>query len=290
MLLTAEKDLPTTDQELLERQWASIGGRLSARKESAANRRLILESKFAPQVVDHVFSTHHHPEMKRLIMPHVSVGVNAAEDITGALAVVYKQGAVRTLSKGAKGKKDALEALYDEAGMATLAPTINKHAFFGGPVLEVPNVRGDRRTSDIFTADRVDLVQDPDDLLGQPIKAAYPWWHPKHGDTVVILDGDSWRFYADGKDKPFDAKDHGVGEFPGTLWRGERAYDPKDYWVSDRNARLQRVTIEIAFINTLMDWIRKDQNRHILSLFGDLGKLPKQQIMEPGHFQNLRKI
>lgn len=277
-----DADLPTTDSELLERQWLGIRGSLSARKKAAQERRLVLDSRFASQVVDHVFNTHHHPEMRRLIVPHVSVGVNVAEDITNALAVVYRQGAFRTLSKGSDAKKDALASMYDEAAFSLLGPKINQQCFFVGPVLEVPNVRNGRRTSDIFASDKVDLVQDPDDLLGQPIKAAYPWWHPEHGEIVIVLDAESWRFFKDGDQRPFDEKPHGVGEFPGTLWRGELPTDPMDYWVAERNARLHRVTVEVAFINTLMDWVRKDQNRHILSLFGNLAELPKQQLIEPG--------
>lgn len=274
-------------QELVARQRDTYFSGLSERKREAKRRLDILNERHQDLVAKRISETHVDPMIRHRIRKFISVAINPGKDITRAVACVYKKGVRRQIYKN-KAKTRALQELNDESMMSVLAPMLNQYSWFVGPTLEIPVLRGGRLRRDLITTDKYDVALDPEDPLGAPVSAAWTWAHGESGQPViVVLDREKREIWGMSGDTPIKVIPHGVVDeegdplFPGTIWRFDTPIDYTDWWGVHRNSRLVDATIECSFIYSLMNWVRKTQNRNQITYFGNLDKLQKSSKLDP---------
>lgn len=273
---------------LVQRQADALqyGTRRVDRKYHARRRLDILNEDFRQQVAEWIENTHYDPKIRSRIKRHVSLGVNPAADITSALACVYKHGVRRSLGSASKSKLKALQGLNNESHWDELAQRINRLAWYVGPVLEVPTVANGMLRRDIVTADRFDILLDGENPMGQPRAVAFPWWRDGEWVIEVITDERYITYKSNGRDVE-RSEAHGVRDaegkpmLPATVWRYDAPLSVEDWWSLTRNDRLTDGTIECAAIYSIMSWVRKSQNRRIITYFGNLERLGPDNQLDP---------
>lgn len=267
------------------RTWAGGFSDLNHRKILAWQRRQIWEEDFAPLVAQKIQETHHDPGIKNRITKFVSISLNPAHDITRAIACVYKQGIRRTVKRASQAKNDALKSINRESGMDTLQQELNRIAWFVGPTLEIPLVRNGKLCRELYTPDEYDIAVDPADPFGDPIAASYSMWI---GGERFVVTVDRQQFLIwDGRGEVVGGREHGITNadgmpaFPGTIWRFDRPASVERWWSTRRHQRLVDATLDVSFIYSILSWVRKTQNRNIISFFGKVSKLQKGQLLDP---------
>lgn len=271
---------------LLERQvsslekWNTIGS--GTRKALIARRRFILSENFGPAICHRLGETYSDPTMTARMENHVGDVMNVGADITRELANVYHV-APRRRIQGDKEASKKLIKLNTDTGWLSRAQEMNRRAWFEGPMLEIPMRRGQNARRELFSGDRVDVAVDPEDPCGEPVMAAFPSYY-KSERAIYLVDEETVTIYSSNKEE-LEKYAHGVVDedgdprFPGTLWRFR---DPEvdDYWNKDQHRRLVDGTITCGVIYTALDWVRKTQNRKILTMIGALLKMPPGQIID----------
>ena len=122
-----------------------------------------------------------------------------------------------------------------------------------------------------------DILQDPEDPMGSPAAAA--WAAHGGGASFVLLDQESWRYLDDKGQQVKPPAVHGLGYFPGAVFRLDEPCD--DWWPRNYQERLVDATITCAFVYCKMQWIRKSQNKKILTAIGDTDDIPAGQMLDP---------
>lgn len=261
----------------------SPGNRHSHRTWAAA-RTAILGENYDPLISERLALQFFDRGMRDRLNRHVTAVFNPGADITRALACVYKNGARRTTGSPTGDK--ALAKINEETFFGILAARLNQYGWFVGPTLEVPCVRNGRLCRDIITPDRYDVILDPDDPLGPPIAAGW-MWPTAAGMVIRVVDQTHWRDFDPRTNELIAEQPHGITDpkgnplFPGTIWRFDVPTDPADYFSRRRHTRLVDATVEVGAIATIMNWVRKTQNRKLISFFGDLERVSHNNKLDP---------
>lgn len=264
-----------------------VMGTPDLRKILAARRRCILAGDIGHEVVASLVSTHFDARVRERLARHVRKTHNLGQDITGAICVTYKVQPRRRTGKARSDK--ALALLNKKTRWWTLAPKLNRLAWWVGPTLEVcvPNegLRGFRRALVTPDVSDVDLV---DGRYGTEVGRA-AWKTIRRGrPAVLVVDEETFRWHAqDDKRGEIETIAHGVknefGEpmFPGTPWRYDEPEDEFDWWQRDMHCRAVDATIEIGSIATMLSWVRKVQNRKTFFAAGRLQGLDGKAKFDP---------
>ena len=281
----------TSEQQLLEslRFLGSDPGKLKA-----FHRWQVYTEDFGDLIRSFVDATHYDAEIKKRIYQHIRVSNNLALDITNAVNVVFKHAAASHVSvEGASESQNAaLRELINESGLWRHARSWNREAFLCGPVTVLPVIRGRKLRFDTLLPHFYTAIDDPDDPQGAPLSAAWdvtaprgPAINPLVGygqDTrAIVLDGFAWRYY--GHDKGnfelLGVEEHGIGEFPGALLDLEVTHGGSR-WDCSRHQRLVDSTVMVGVIEAILSFVRKAQNKKLLSAIGNVKGLNKGQTLD----------
>ena len=268
-------------RELIKRQTSDI---TDTRKRAALQRLRILDGDLRELVDETLASTHYDPLVRSRLARHVKSTFNLGQDLVSSIAVAYQ---VQPRRRVGRARADAaLAQLIAETEWWEVAQRLNALAWWVGPTLEVPIMRGGRMRRELITPDRLDVLVDEDDPLGDPIAAAWTTVH-KGAPAVCVLDEERWAWYSGRRMELVEERVHGArgpdGDpmFPATLWRFARPPSEFDYWFRDLHRRAVDATAQIGAVSTLMDWIRRTQNRKLIMLAGRLEDLDPNAKIDP---------
>lgn len=281
--------LPSAETAALVRRCASRFGS-DPRKARAWARWLIYTEDFRSLIVRRVETVQSDKETREEIGKHVDLTNNVGLDITRATSVCWRQGVRRSISGVTDKQLDAFRELELESKIDVHAIAWNQIASLVGPIIVVPMVRDQQLRWDVLLPTYVDLVADPEDPYGCPIAAAWsmrpcegaPRRRRDAADTV-LLDGHSWRYYstAGGRIELIEEVEHGLGYFPGEPLGFSVVHDGDWYGGCRRHQRLVDATVSIGVLNAALSFVRKAQNKRLLSIIGDLEGMPKMQKLDP---------
>lgn len=264
------------------------------RRQAAWERFLVLIEQHKSLVWKRVGEVFEDQKTREQVLRHADASVNLARDITRDLCCVWKHDAERTIKDATDTEKEAFLQLVGESRFASHARAWNRFAFYEGPTTVIPVVRADRMTWDTLLPHAYDVRQNPEDQWGAPLAAIWSAWKPatmvdlppdrRPEADAVILDGKSWHYIslskgdAAGGEKlaTVHSEPHGLDVFPGATLRFDE-FGWGDWWGIDPNVRLQDVTIQLGFIVAVLGYVRKSQNRKLLTAIGDIEGIPKGQ-------------
>lgn len=261
----------------------------SPRRTRATRRFMVLTDRHAKLVAERVAVIHKDQHVRDLILEHVDASTNLAHDIVKDVCVVWKHDARRTIEGVSDTELKAFLDLVKDSRFASHAKAWNRQAYYEGPVTVIPVVRAERLTWDTLLPHAYDVRQNPDDQWGAPLAAV---WKAHRTDntlrlpadqqpkaTGVVLDGKSWHYISEREgNREIKSIAHGLDVFPGATLRFDE-FGWGDWWGIEPHQRLQDVTIKIGFIVAVLDYVRKSQNRKLLTALGDIEGIPKGQVL-----------
>ncbi len=231
------------------------------------------------------------PTTREEMAKFVSTERNDALDITRDAAVVWKHGATRSLADGTTREHEALMQLVRESSLDTIAPIINQLGFLQGPQIAVPVVRGGALNVDVLPSHLPDLAHNVDDPTGEPAAVAYPIAYDDGYGTgstpsrVVLVDPVYIRTFTFEGDRPVEVVGRRVRHdalfCPVATFRTRWPLLGGDWWTTQQNQRLINGTISILVVMTVLDFVRKSQHKHLLTMTGNLEGVPQGQVLEP---------
>lgn len=247
-----------------------------SRKWSALRRLRVWQEDFKDAIIGRIAETHAQPSTRERISKFASVTLNPAKDITNSVCVAYDAGVRRILKGATQEQQQAFADLVKESQAATKAPTWLRYAFLLGPTLLVPVVRKGKLQIELIRPEVADILQDDDDPMGNPSAAV--WSTSGVGASYVMLDQSAWRYLDDqGKDtKPPQV--HGLGYWPGAVARLDEPED--NWWPRNYQERLYDGTISCAHTYSVMQWVRKAQNKKFWTVIGQLDEVARGQMMD----------
>lgn len=264
------------------------------RKQKAWERFLVFTEDYEELIHRRIWGIQKDQTVRNEMSKFVDLSMNLALDITNSVSVVWKHGARRTIEGASESEQEAFFRLVEDTGFSMRARAWNRQAFYQGPITVVPVIRQDRLSWDTLLPYFYDVVRDESDPWGNPAAVCWSVGDPtdplRRRDTslapdanIVLLDGDSWRYFGarktNGKDLDLamvEQINHDMGMFPGTTLRLDETHGTS-WWGCDRHQRLQDATIMIGVIQAALSYVRKAQNRKLLKVLGDLRGLPRQQ-------------
>lgn len=270
--------------------------REDTRKAFAYFRWQILREKHDFLVKKRIQGWWNDQDTKQEIERFITLSINPALEIVRALVVTHRRPPLRTIEGIEEAQSKAFRKLLTQARLDQHAEAWSQAAWYVGPTIVVPVVRGHRMTWDTLLPHFYDIVRDPEDPTGPPVAAA---WRlrgqdadlgmfrsagPKTGKAdSVVLDGMSWRYYRTsdaGKAELLEEIPHELGFFPGALLRFDVPLDD-DWYSSNQHERLTAGTIDIATLNTKMSYVRKTQDRKVPYIIGAIDQVAKRQKLDP---------
>lgn len=264
--------------------------RVRDRRKRQFRRYLILSEEHGGLIWEEIKNRYSDEETKAQLLNWISVRENVALEVTDKVATVFRPGVRRVLSGGTEKSRDAFRSLIEESLLDVWAPTWARHSWFSGPVTVIPNFRAKRLCWDTLLPHQYEVVPDPDDPFGTPVAVAYadeptnadPSRRYRQAPSYKIVDGHSWRTYSlvfGAFRETSDVVEHGLGEFPGATLRSNAALD---WWGGNLHQRLEDATLEVGIINAALGFVRKAQNKQLLTLVGPLdGAFAKRQTLDP---------
>ena len=265
------------------------------RKRKALARWQIYSESYAELIKEKIDATHFDDEIKSRIYEYVDSSNNIALDITNSVCSVWKHSNSSHLYvEGATdAQNEALRQLIEESGFHRHARSWNREAFFLGPVTAIPVVRGERLVFDTLLPHFYDTTDNPEDMWGAPLAAAWDVSKPngeashlvQYGGhvTSILLDGETWRYYSTGDKGSFEllgTVPHGIGEFPGETLDFDISHGC-NRWECDRHQRLVDATIKVGMIGAALGFVRKSQDKKLLTILGNLEGVSKGQTLDP---------
>lgn len=235
------------------------------------------------------------PEVSHSLCKFIDPSANLLQRITDRLAVAYKQPPTRFIRDDEDATRQWSE-LMAEARIHTVAKTWGRYSFLCNVTFVVPVVRP------MMDGDAERLQLSYHIILPDRIIAAYFGDDPRWPDVLICehQDGDAEPGYMPGKGKPVyvaidaegytyfdtnwevvDFRPNGVGRKLHVPFRVSEG-QPGDFWDRTRGRKLVTSTLEISRIWASMSYVRKGQNRKLLTLFAsNLDGVPDQQVLEP---------
>lgn len=264
-------------------------------KASSMRRWMVYSEDYVPLIREVIDVTHQDDEIKRRIYRHIKVANNLALDITNAISNVWKHASASHMSvEGAReAQNEALRRLVNESGFHRHARSWNREAFLCGPTTAIPVVRRGRLFFDTLLPHFYSVIDDADDPWGPPLAAAWDVedsskslpGHKRlsyHSSTAaILLDAEAWHYYTreNGALELVASVEHNIGEFPGSTLDFDIAHGGSR-WACDRHQRLIDATITVGAIEAILGFVRKSQNKQLLTVIGDLGGVPKGQSFD----------
>lgn len=287
---------PMADRVLKETFERAQANARQERRELAARKKELWDETFHSQIEESIRTRWQNSLIRKRMSRFITVELNAAKDITRAVAVAYDYG-VRRLLHGANEELETnWRSLLQEGGIDGQAPSWLRFAFLQGqPPIVVPVVKHGRLVREIKLAHEYDVVTDPADPSGPPESVI---WEVGDGTNTdqgndkrvrwVVVDREVWRYYnregrpvvgpAGKKVVEHGCRDEkGVQRCPAVPIRLEAPVAEDPWWGGFPNQRLLEGSINIAVLWTRLRFVRKSRDIKLLSLFG-----PRESSMPPG--------
>jgi len=249
------------------------------------HRWLMLEEDFVGLLeaeIDHQFQD---PTIRERLKKLVSITRNVVLDVLRKVCVVYNNGVTRRIDGATDDQQDAIAELAMESGIDEDAVDWHRYAYGIGPCQVIPQITDGELDFDFLVPHVYEMIPHPNPRKGV-LAAAWEWLNPVDGANTVVLDGEAWRYYQiDGAGssarlpEPVDVVPHGLGIFPGATFRFTRNYGT-DWWCTSRLERVYRGTIEVAVMNTILQIVRRSQNRKLLTLVGKTDSLAHGAVLD----------
>ena len=233
------------------------------------------------------------PEVAASLVKFIDPSANLLQRITTTLAVAYRQPPTRFIRDDEQASQN-WAALMKEARVHTVAKTWGRYAFLLNVVFVCPVVRpmmdGDEEKQQlsyhIIMPDRIVAAyfgadpRWPDVLICEHQDGdAEPGYMAKGKPVYVAIDAEGYTYFNSAWEV-VDFRPNGVGRklhVPFRVTEGQ----PGDFWDRTRGRKLVTSTLEIARIWASMSYVRKGQNRKLLTLFAsNLDGVPDQQVLE----------
>lgn len=278
--------MPVTYRELGAEQVRAKVRELQAKPEEQKRRAeysrrvLILKDRFAPLIHQRIIQVYQKSRSHEQLLKFVSVGTNVCNRVVRELAFVYQRPPTRRLRiDGRVGElaNERLAAANRESGIAVKAKQWGQYAFALNIVWVLPGVwdrvGGKRLEYQLVlphTAERI-TSDDPNytDIL---------LWPTGDGGWQAV-DGEAY-YWLDDQFAPRRIVPHMLGRQPAIPLRVSEP-PPGDFWDIGRGHRLAESTIECGRIAAVMSWVRQAQNRKLVTVFGELEGLDRDQVGSP---------
>lgn len=267
-------------EELPEETIAALAAGFSGQRGSTHRQRenmrhnAVLRSRHEALIAERIAQQFHSDDVKNEMRKFISVTCNPAHDIVEAVCAVWNHGVHRRIAKASASQLEAFSRLVAETDVDANASEWNRVAYYVGPVVVLPKVRNGKLRHEPLYPHTTELAFDPRDPLGPPIAAAYmvsPRGDNKAMANFAVVDSQSIRYYKFRGHLPEEVvelrEEHGVGEFPGATLRFEQP-SQEDWWIADRHPRLQQGSFDVGRIFAAMNFVRRAQNKHLLTLIG----------------------
>jgi hypothetical protein len=210
------------------------------------------------------------PEVAQALCRFIDPSANLLQRITDRLAVAYRQPPTRFIRDDEQASENWAQ-LMKQARVHTVAKSWGRYSFLLNVCFVVPVVRAmmDGDTSAPTLSYHV--------ILPDRIVAAFFGEDPRWPD-VLIAEGYT---YFSSSWEVVDFRPNGVGRKLHVPFRVNEG-QPGDFWDRTRGRKLVTSTLEISRIWAAMSYVRKGQNRKLLTFFAaNLDGIPDQQIAEP---------
>lgn len=243
-----------------------------------AQRWDLLQHNVRPHVERRLLDTYASDEVRKGACGQITSALNPGADIVGRVCQVYRHGCTRSVIGVTKKKAKALARLYRESGIQALGQDWNRNAYFLGPIEVIPRVRSKRMRLDTVLPHRMVPILDEEDPTGQPLAIAY-----RYGTRVVLVtQGGTFTYTLKGVTlepvgTPLSSMAAQEGESPFAELRLDRPLDPSDYLSSHKHQRIVDGTLDVCVIAAVLGFVRKTQNKKLLTLQGFLDSLPHNQ-------------
>lgn len=258
----------------------------SARKQDASNRILIEQENYKHLIQQQINRRYETRIARDELSKYVTTVWNPQRKIADRVLQAYKRPPRRTLEGAIDADNEAWQKLMADSHFDVRASTFTRWAWTVNVAISVPVVRqtptGPRLTYDLILPNVADVYTNLDDPLGDPAILIYEVSDASDFTddpvTRVALDSEAWRYFdRHGQEIVSRRVEHGLGVFPGTLWRLENPID--DWWLSHRGARVVDATLAASVTAAAMSAIRKAQNRKMSMVIAEsLKSLPENQI------------
>lgn len=243
----------------------------------------IYREDLAPLVEEAIRAQYHDDEARRELRRFAAREWNVLLDVTRVGAVAYRSGVSRRVHGATPHQQAAFAALVQEGRAAIHCPQWLRLAFALGPVTVIPVVRASKLRWDVLLPHYTEADPDENDYAGPPSAVAYTVQDSSTAaGTTVYVDGTHWSYWSttNGTLDRTRSVAHGAGRMPGSTLRLDTPYDA-DWWTSSRNERLRAATITVAVIATALAFVRKTQNRKLLTIIGNITATQMQQRIDP---------
>lgn len=202
----------------------------------------------------------------------VSTAVNPLQMVADRLSVAYRVPPTRSIA-GEPEASETWSQLMKETKIATRAKQWGRFAFISNVchVMPWPVQREGQPVSLRYvtvTADSSDVAFSDD-----PEHPDALWYDVSDGQSgvpgaeVAFVDSEAWSFLDD-RGRLLARFEHGLGVAPFATFR-VRPQPPGDYWDRHRGRRMVDATLDVARIVAAMGYVRKDQNKKLMTLFAD---------------------
>ena len=218
------------------------------------------------------------PEVAASLCKFIDPSANLLQRITTTLAVAYRQPPTRFIRDDEQASQ-TLAALMKEARVHTVAKTWGRYAFLLNVVFVCPVVRP------MMDGDEEKQQLSYHIIMPDRIVAAYFGADPRWPDVLICehQDGDAEPGYMQ-RESPFTSRSTRRATYFNSAWEvvdfrpngvGRKLHvpfrvtegQPGDFWDRTRGRKLVTSTLEIARIWASMSYVRKGQNRKLLTLF-----------------------
>lgn len=255
--------LPVAAQEAF---LASVLDDPTGRMAEARKRVDIETGDFSHLITDIVSKRYTDPEIKKEICAYATNPVyNPMKLIVDLSSVAYKSPPIRAIEAADEIQKKFSD-LLSEGKIGRKAASWLRWVLINNVVIVVPRIAtvyGKQKLIwDMRTPDKCQVITHPEDYESVAVLGYH------HGEDIVEVTDDMATMYfrrTKGSKSTSDkwqlenSIEHATGVFPGSVFRVDEPLC--DFWSSTRGCDFIHATVESNFIATVMNYIRKSQNR-----------------------------
>ncbi len=251
------------------------------RKQHSYERWQVIEENYEGLIAGRIAATHEDPSTIARMVNWVDVSSNLALDILGQIAVVYKNGATRTVQGATDRQNGELRSVYDQMCIDAVAMEWNSQGFYFNELLAMPQVvDGDpvMHTCLPHMYEAITHPKNPQKDIGyiytvnprlSGVESDHAQLDPRRADVdYAVVDDRSWRTYSGQTGELIDLEHHDLGYVPAVRLSYSKGFGGTRWCNAKRNQRLHDATLAASLVSTTMGYVRKVQNRHILAAIG----------------------
>jgi len=289
---------PQGVQRLLQQQEGQF--QRQERKHEMARRACVVAERYTHLIQERILHVYDKARSHTELIKYANSGVNVMLRTVRELAFVYQRPPLRRLNiEGPIGiaLNERLNNAHKESQIAKASKQWGQYAFAMNVIWVIPGVwamqdgmklgytmvlphRADRIYSD--NQKETDILIWERDAATSPNAAAEqaPTWmcHPGAATQgFMVLDSQAL-YWTDNRFNVERVEVHGIGAMPAVEMRVSEP-PPGDFWDIGRGHKLLDATVECGRVAAAMGYVRRSQNRKLVTMFG--GVADREQIAAP---------